>query len=383
MTAMTFTHNTGGWGRRWARAALTITVAAVTATAITAPTRHTTPVTAATVHTTGTATEIAGLDLHDGMAYTAGGTYYLVGTRYGCGFQWGIANTPFCGFGYATAPALTGPWTYQGLLTDPGPWQQTCGATGAGCFNPRMIQRGDGVWILYFNAPAISKPYPTASPYIAMGCNGPAGPCGTAAGPPHGSTQQMPMTWCSTAGGDFDVFTDGSNAWMACTASDQSITIEQLTEWWTGGVGGAHVQRAAGLTAIETPGVFRLPTGWWVMTFSDPNCGYCAGSATSYAISDRPIGTWTAEPNPAAVDNGAGRRGRREISGTTCGGQARTVFTIDGQVYELVDYWYGQRNETNAGVGLYPLTWTGAALDETPTGTPRRAVFTPFDCGTT
>jgi hypothetical protein len=31
---------------------------------------------------------ISGVDLHDGMILQYGGTYYMYGTEYGCGFQW-------------------------------------------------------------------------------------------------------------------------------------------------------------------------------------------------------------------------------------------------------------------------------------------------------
>lgn len=328
-----------------------------------------------------TSVEIDGLDLHDGTIYQDSGTYYLTGTRYGCGFQWAVAHTPWCGFGYATAPTLTGPWTYQGLYFDPASWQTICGGTGAGCFNPRMEMRpdpGDPVWILYFNAPAMGQPTGSASAYYAMGCNGPAGPCGASAGLPHGSTTQMPMGACARGGGDFTIVTDGGSAWMACTDGSQAISVELLSSWWTGGTGTA-ITHAGGLTNVESPGMFRLPDGWWVLTYSDPNCGYCPGAATAFAYADRPLGAYATPPNMGAY-NTAVRRGWPEISGNTCGAQPRTVATVDGLNYEIADFWYGSPNETNAGVGIFPLVRTAAALSQQPDGRSRPTPFLPFDC---
>ena len=153
---------------------------------------------AATTATTATsltdaAFGITGLDLHDGMMLKSGGTYYLYGTEYGCGFTWQQTNTPWCGFGVSTSTDATH-WTAPTLLFSPNDtdtwtnttWTSECGATGAGCFNPRMIQRtgwcaDDGVWILWFNAPADYN-RTGANAYYVMGCNGPAGPCGAGAG---------------------------------------------------------------------------------------------------------------------------------------------------------------------------------------------------------
>ena len=100
---------------------------------------------------------LTSIDLHDGMVVQAGGTYYLYGSMYGCGYTWLVSGTPWCGFGVSTAPSMTGPWSTPTLLFDPNQtdpftgtsWQTECGGTGAGCFNPRMIQRtwgpADGV----------------------------------------------------------------------------------------------------------------------------------------------------------------------------------------------------------------------------------------------
>jgi hypothetical protein len=133
--------------------------------------------------TTPTAFTISGLDLHDAQIVQDGDQYVMVGSMYGCGYQWYVNNTPWCGFGASTAPTPQGPWTSPQLLfspssTDPSTgqsWQSICGGTGQGCFNPRLIQRtgwgsNDGVWILWFNAP---RQYSLGAPhaYNVMGCN--------------------------------------------------------------------------------------------------------------------------------------------------------------------------------------------------------------------
>jgi hypothetical protein len=73
------------------------------------------------------------------------------------------------------------------------------------------------------------------------------------------------------------------------------------------------------------------------------------------------MGPWTA---PGNVGWGAPANGRRLISGTSCGGQPRTVSVVDGIPYQGIDLWTGQRNETTAGLVLAPLAYTPT------TGTP-------------
>lgn len=338
---------------------------------------------------------LAGLDAHDGTILKSGGTYYLYGTRYGCGYQWQNAASPFCGFGSWTAPALAGPWTFAGLLFDPAgtnstrnePWHTTCNMGGNGCFNPRMIQRPDGVWILFFNAPADTTRGDHTNAYYVMGCNGPTGPCGSAAGAPHGSTRQVPLNACNMSG-DFTVVADGSTAYLVCSGG--TISIEQLDVWWTSGVATASsgaVRSIAYLTGVESPGIFKAPDGMWVLTYSDPQCGYCAGTPTGYAVAQAsltdpspassPLGVWLP---PINVGWSAPAGGRRDLSGTSCGGQPRTVFTVDNQAWQWVDLWVGAANETSAGVHLEPLTSTGQSWRAPADGTVWRGGLSPFLC---
>jgi hypothetical protein len=328
---------------------------------------------------------ISGLDLHDGTIVKDGNRYVMVGTRYGCGFQWGINGTPWCGLGVSTAPSLSGPWSTPTLLFNPddlSPYAQMsfrklCGSQGAGCFNPRLVQRtgwgpNDGAWILWFNAPA---DFPRGNAYYALGCNSPTGPCGVTAGPPFGSTGK-PSLWSCHDNGDFSIVRDDPRPpMMLCTMADQTLASERVSFWGASGEQGTGRQNLAGAIKAEAPGAYRDPSGVWVMTWNEFNCGYCAGAPTSYATSTAVDGAWTS-PGNANLAWGATPLGRRGISATSCGGQARTITVLDGQAYQVIDLWVSGRNQTQAPVHLEPLTYRGAA----PHGQPHQP-FAPWMCG--
>lgn len=329
------------------------------------------------------AVDIQGVDLHDGMINQVGGTYYLYGTEYACRFMWLQHNTPWCGFGVSTSTSLSGPWTPPVLLFDPSavdPWTGTtwiveCGSTGAGCFNPRMIQRSgwganDGVWLLWFNAPA-DYTRTSANAYYVMGCNGPSGPCGYVA--PSGSVHKPSLTIC---GGNGDIgFAQpvGAAPYLLCTNANQSLSEEQLSFWGADGTG-AGATNLAGLAAAESPGAYLdAGTNLWILTYSDPNCGFCSGDGAGYAVSSTPHGPWTAPPN---LGFGAPATGRRDLSGSSCGGQGRTVSVLAGQAYEGIDLWTGAANETVAGLHFEPLIFRG---NSAPPGTLWQP-FAPWQC---
>ncbi|MDJ0345699.1 hypothetical protein QMK19_34250 [Streptomyces sp. H10-C2] len=322
--------------------------------------------------------QVTGVDLHDGMLTKDGATFVLTGTMYGCGFTWQTDGTPFCGFGVSTAPSLAGPWSTPKLLFDPKStinaqsgwtrnawtWQQLCGHYGAGCFNARLVQRPDGVWLLAFNAPADYN-IDHSNAYYVMGCNSSTGPCGTQAGPPYGSTHKPSLTRC-IGNGDFAIIgSPAAGEAIECSLPGASgLNIELLDKWWSNGTGAGQTNLAnlGQPNGIEGPGAFQDPaTGLWVSTYSDPMCGYCAGVATGYATSPNLLGPWTAPTNLAAA--GLPVAARRDISAGSCGGQPRTVSVIDGQAYQGIDLWTGTRNQTAAGLLFVPLTMG------TPSGT--------------
>jgi hypothetical protein len=302
---------------------------------------------------------ISGLDLHDGTIVQVGNTWYMYGTRYGCGFEWRTNDTPFCGFGVATASSPSGPWSKPRLLFNPSAkvddtgwkidhsltWQQVCGWRGSGCFNPRMIRRTDGVYILWFNAPGDWYRF-HANAYWVMGCNGPAGPCGAEAGAPHGSTHKPVLTECDDHG-DFSIVTQPVGR-PVIICSNQALSEEQLDGNWTNGDGiGSH--HLAGLGLAEGEGAYQLANGTWEMTYSDPGCGYCSGTKSAigaisvragYATSTSLLGPWKAQGY---------------LSAKACTGQPRTITAGD---YEWVDEWTGSFNETRAKVLLEPMSAT-------------------------
>ncbi|MEH0547278.1 hypothetical protein QA802_30595 [Streptomyces sp. B21-105] len=312
--------------------------------------------------TVASAPVVIDIDLHDGMVYEDGGTYYLVGSMYACGYQWYVPS-PWCGFGVSTAPTLSGPWSAPQLLFPPTEVNPYTGRTfaaecaetnGHGCFNPRLVQRHDGVWILYFNQPD-ARTSTTTHAYWLMGCNGPAGPCGKGAGAPYGSTYKPRLNQCAGENGDFALVPDGTSAAIICSYGG-TLAVERLDWSWANGTG-QGATALAGLADVEGVGAWRdTATGTWVMTYSE-KCGYCTGTPTGYATAPSLTGPWTA---PGNLGWSAPPGGRRDIS-LGCGGQARTVSVVDGVPYQGTDTWLGTRNEADADVLLSPLSYTPTA----------------------
>jgi hypothetical protein len=70
------------------------------------------------------------VDAHDGQILQAGGTFYLVGTSYACGFEYLNAASPFCGFNIYSSTDLgyNKKWHLEGKLFDASTtfWQNRC-----------------------------------------------------------------------------------------------------------------------------------------------------------------------------------------------------------------------------------------------------------------
>jgi hypothetical protein len=158
--------------------------------------------------------------------------------------------------------------------------------------------------------------------------------------------------------GDFSIVFDDSNTWIFCTLPFQILAEEKLTQSGTDGTGLGGT-RLAGLSDVEALDAYHdIAAGTWVLTYSDPSCGFCSGGvATGYATAPDIAGPWTA---------------RGSLSDRSCGGQPRKVDDLDGQKYEQVDLWYGSFNETNANTVLAPLArmeCPPAQPQSTPAGT--------------
>lgn len=307
---------------------------------------------------------ITGLDAHDGTVVQDPDTgyLYLYGTRYGCGYRWGAAS-PWCGFGvWRSTEGVEGPWVFQRLLFAPSSqstwaqrsWTALCGTSGSGCFNPRMVRRADGIWVLWFNAPN-DWSRTGANAYYVMGCAGPAGPCGP--GAENGSLSK-PRLWGCNGNGDFSLYDDGAgNGYIICTMPGGSykmtLSAERLDKWWANGVPGAHTKRVAGLSWVEGPAVVRSDSGSYHLLFGVPDCGYCV-AGTGVATSSSPLGDY--------------ERGADVQARAASVGQPRSAFKVDEQWWLWVDKWLCEglgcervgpetvRNQTGADVVLYPLT---------------------------
>src|SRR5437016_5396822 len=85
-----------------------------------------------------------GLDAHDGEIKEYGGTYYLYGTSYGCGYvRFKSPATPFCGFVVYSSTDLRH-WDYRGKLFDPDGtsptnWQNICNSATPSCYRPHVL----------------------------------------------------------------------------------------------------------------------------------------------------------------------------------------------------------------------------------------------------
>ncbi|MFI8521014.1 hypothetical protein ACIGEZ_24820 [Streptomyces sp. NPDC085481] len=314
---------------------------------------------------------ISGIDLHDAHIAKFDGAYYMYGSMYACGFEWNVYGTPWCGFGVSTAPTPRGPWSAPKQLFDPATvdpwtddsWQGTCGGTGQGCFNPRMIRRSgwgldDGAFILWFNSPrhyTISR----TNAYNAMGCASAAGPCGPGV-TPNGSYTKPELAICK-GNGDFgfiDSGTRGDPPALVCTLPGTAqLNIEQIDPSGTGGQG-IGVRKVAGLRNVEGPGGYWDPrTGQYILTYADPACGYCTGTPIGYATAPSLYAGWSAPDN---IGWSAPANGRRIFNGNSCGGQPRTVAVLDGQPWQIIDLWLGTRNEAAAATHLVPLSYRPA-----------------------
>lgn len=318
---------------------------------------------------------VSGVDLHDGMVArfpaspaSNGDTYFMYGTEYGCGYGWKIVGTPWCGFGVSHAPALGGPWSAPQPI-GPAPsdinafegttWSATCAQfTNAGCFNARMALRPDGKFVFSFNAPGDRLGPRGVNPYYFAGCDGPTSGCGSAGN--NGWTK--PRMYVCTGAGDYGLYVENGAEYLYCTDFHNQLSVEQLDAYWvngTGNVAGHSGTALAGLPNAEGVGVWLGPDGKRVMTYSDPQCGYCTGVETGYATADNPIGPWT-------YPDSASSHARRDLSTTSCGGQPRTVTVVDGQPVEWIDLWIGGPYQPTAGVYLLPLGYDPALQHGTP-----------------
>lgn len=213
--------------------------------------------------------DVAGnpVDAHDGAIAEFGGTYYLYGTSYDCGYQWKM-NTRFCGFKVYSSPDLQ-QWTDRGYVAGP----RDC----TYCFRPHVVYNArTGKYVMWVNdQDALDN-------FRVYTAESPVGPFTEAPVPDLPSA-----TPCSADLGLF-VDTDGTG-YLTCSNAGWHIAVLQLTPDYLQPDGRYSV---LGVTHVEAPSLFER-NGTYYLTMSDPNCGYCTATGTSYVTAPSPLGPWS------------------------------------------------------------------------------------------
>lgn len=234
------------------------------------------------------------VDAHDGQIAEFGGTYYLYGTSYNCGYRWGI-NSDFCGFKVYSSSDLSH-WTDRGFVVP----AYSC----ADCFRPHVLYdaatRSYVLWTNDSSAPGDFRVYTSASP---------TGPF----------TERTPPTLAySDCGWDFGLFQDtNGQAYMVntdCADSDDGLVIQQLTADDLTSDGTYAVAHMPG--AVEAPSMFERD-GRYYITMSDPTCGYCTNTGTGYLTASNPLGPWTGS---SQTDTWNVENGQLHVTGGSLGG---------------------------------------------------------------
>ncbi|MEU4250243.1 family 43 glycosylhydrolase [Amycolatopsis sp. NPDC026612] len=287
-------------------------------------------------------TEGNAVDAHDGEIALFGGTYYLYGTSYDCGFAWQATTSPFCGFKVYTSPDLVH-WTDRGRLFDAtGVWQKRCNGATYGCFRPHVgYDAHSRKYVLWVNV------YDNSVGFRVLTSPNPAGPFTEAPVPALAVNNDAPAGGVNN--GDHDLFVDSDGTgYLAYTdwRSNGDIVVERLSATYLTGTG---QYTRLGQIRTEAPALFERG-GVYYLTYSDPNCGYCPGTGTSYRTAPSPLGPWSAPV---------------KISENSCGGQPAFVSTIpttSGTTYLYAgDLWNNaQRNEALANYYWAPLEFTAA-----------------------
>lgn len=281
------------------------------------------------------------VDAHDGEIALFNGVYYLYGTSYDCGFEWGNKTAPFCGFKTYTSTDMVN-WTDRGFLFDASTpvWQTRCDGKTYGCFRPHVIfNKKTNLYVLWINV------YDNVSGYRVFTSKSPIGPFKEVAEPKLTVNSDAPAAGLNN--GDHDTFVDDDGtAYLVYTdwRTQGTLVVEKLTDDYLTGTGQLVKSVTNGKT--EAPGMFKR-NGIYYVVYSDPNCGYCSGTGAAYKTATSPLGPWS--------------EGKR-ISDNSCGGQPSFVSTIKtgGNTIYLFgsDLWNNAaKNEALANYYWAPLTF--------------------------
>jgi len=288
----------------------------------------------------------AAIDAHDGEIAYFNETFYLYGTSYDCGYEWGNKNAPFCGFKVYTSKDMVN-WTDKGFLFDAQTpvWQSRCNGGTYGCYRPHVIyNQKNNLYVLWINV------YDNKVGYRVFTSTSPVGPFAEIAEPRLGINRDASVAGLNN--GDHDLFVDDDGtAYLAFTdwRSGGAIMIEKLNADYASGTG-EYVKVTKGRT--EAPAMMKRNDKYYLL-YSDPNCGYCGGTGTSYRTAASPLGPWHPNIDSPGIN----------ISSDSCGGQPSFVSTIKlkSDVIFLYgsDLWNnGAKNEALANFYWAPLSFT-------------------------
>ena len=232
-------------------------------------------------------------------------------------------------------------WTDQGFLfnakTDL--WQSRCNGSTYGCYRPHVAyNQKSKQYVLWINV------YDNSVGYRVFTSSSPTGPFIETVQPMLAINNNAPVGGLNN--GDHDIFVDeDGTAYIAYTdwRSGGAITVEKLNADYTSG-SGRYVKVTAGQT--EAPALMKR-NGKYYLLYSDPNCGYCAGTGTSYRTASSPLGPWSKDI---------------KISSDSCGGQPSFISTIKLRSETIFlygsDLWNnGAKNEALANFYWAPLTF--------------------------
>lgn len=284
------------------------------------------------------------VDAHDGEIAVFDGVYYLYGTSYDCGYEWGNKEAPFCGFKVYASTDMKN-WEDRGFLFDAksAVWQSRCDGKTYGCYRPHVVfNKKTGLYVLWINV------YDNVVGYRVFTSPTPAGPFTEVAEPKLAVNSDMPAAGLNN--GDHDTFVDDDGrAYLAYTdwRAKGAIIIEELTDDYLSGTG-KHVKSVTA-DKTEAPCLFKRDKKYYVV-YSDPNCGYCSGTGSSYKTADSPLGPWS-----DAIS----------ISDNSCGGQPSfvSVLKLDSETVFLYgsDLWNNAaKNEALANFYWAPLEFDAA-----------------------
>jgi hypothetical protein len=235
------------------------------------------------------------IDAHDGGLYLFGGTYYLYGTSYDCGYLY-AANSTFCGFKVYSSPDLVH-FTDRGFVVPATSCQY--------CFRPHVIY--DAVndrYVLWVNSSGGTGDL-AGGPYSVFTNATPTGKF-TLVGAP---TLNRPQ------GIEFNLYIDDDAAHTGYllhndTASPQGgtadLVVEKLNADYTAPLIGAANYVELGLTDVESPSAFKR-NGVYYITMSDPTCAYC-DTSTGYVTASAMLGPWngiSTQTPPGLNQNGS------------------------------------------------------------------------------